>query len=958
MAEQSPLPPEPALSFGGFRVLPRQRLVLEAGRPLRLGSRALDILLVLVERPGERLSKGELIARVWRDTHVVEGNLKFQVAALRRALRDGQDGRRFIETSQGQGYCFVAPVTVEGMADAPAEPDTERAPEPATSLEPLIGRDEVVAKVVERIGRYRLVTLVGPGGIGKSSVARAVADRRDAAGEHGHRVVELAGIVEPALVVGAVAAALGLDVRPGLTVADVAAALRGRGLLLLLDDCAHLVDAVASAVAALLRRAPHLRILATSREPLRVHGEHVVRLPPLECPPATGVSGAGEALRYPAVQLFVEVASANSDEFRMTDDDAPLVADICRQLDGVPLAIELAAARVGVLGLRGLEVQLADRLRVLAGGRRTGLPQHRTMRAALDWSYDLLSPPEQAVFRRLGAFADTFTLPAAAVIAADEDVPPADVVPHVIELATKSLVVTEADEPEPCFRLLQTIRAYAREKLAEGGEAEHLARRHATFWLNLCEAAAEGGSEPELADVNTALAWAFSPAGDRGLGIRLAAAALPCWMAASRLGEGQPWLERALEGLDDAGLRGTREELVLQAGVGIITQLVKGVTAEAEAALLRALELARSFDAPLSEFQVLESLWIYRLRIGAVGEALGLARLAEDRAKAAAAPDVLASAGWMLGVTLHLSGLSNLARPLIEERLRQRSTASRRLQIRHAGFDEAVATHFMLGHVLWIEGRPTEAFAAVRDAVADAHKLGHPTTLCSALAWGSCTLSLHAGDYAEAAEAAAELVEVAEVHALADPLLYGRAVQAIAELHLRRTEATQAEATLALERWRATKWHVFLPVSLFAQAAAALGLEAEMLREVDDALLHAEHSGPVWIHPELLRVKGELLWNKPSQDQEGVREYLLRAFAHARDRGALAWQLKAAISLARFDRGRKGQQMSSALLVETCQQFGAEADTADLRVARHLLTRFPSLVGPQMPVHSKPHRRR
>ena len=262
-------------------------------------------------------------------------------------------------------------------------------------------------------------------------------------------------------------------------------------MLLVLDNCMHVVDAAAALVAAVLRGAPRVQIIATGREPLRTEGEHLCRLGPLEAPPPSADIGAAEAQRYPAVQLFVEQAAASAGGFRLADDDAPLVAGICRKLDGIPLAIELAAGRVGVLGLDGLAAQLGNRLRLLTGGRRSALPRHRTMRAALDWSHDLLAPGERTVFRRLAVLGGDFTLEAAAGVAADESYPADEVVELVLELATKSLVVADLDSPgAPRYRLLDTTRAYALEKLAE---ADELARRHATHFLGLPEAASHRG---------------------------------------------------------------------------------------------------------------------------------------------------------------------------------------------------------------------------------------------------------------------------------------------------------------------------------------------------------------------------------------------------------------------------------------------------------------------------------
>jgi len=481
MADSASVSAERTFAFGSFRLIPSRRLLLDGDRPVHLGSRAMEILIALVERPGELVSKEKLMARVWPSTHVVEGNVKFQVAALRRVLGDGRDGRRYMETSAGQGYRFVAAVTVRNnVATVGSPPDvlTVRHNLPG-QVTRLIGRSDLVARFVSQLPRQRLLTVVGPGGMGKTSVAVAVAEQLIGTYEDGVWLVDLARLADPALLSSTVAAAVGVDVNPEEPLASLVASLCDKRMLIVLDNCVHLIDAVATVVAAILRSTSGVHILATSREALRVKGEHVHRLGPLESPPASARLKAAEALRFPAVQLFVEQAAESIGEFKLRDEDASVVGEICRKLDGIPLAIEFAAARAGVLGVRGLAARLEDRLGVLTSGRRTAVGRHKTMRAALDWSYDLLTASEQTIFRRLAIFADGFTLAAAAAVAGDANHSGAEIIELVLELAAKSLIAADVDDAEPRFRLLETTRAYALEKLAESGEREALARRHA-----------------------------------------------------------------------------------------------------------------------------------------------------------------------------------------------------------------------------------------------------------------------------------------------------------------------------------------------------------------------------------------------------------------------------------------------------------------------------------------------
>src|SRR4051794_3669988 len=408
-----------AISFGPFRLLAARRLLLEGDEPVRLGSRGFDILAALVERAGEVVGKEELIARAWPGTFVEESNLKIQVSALRRALGDGQGGHRYIVTVPGRGYSFVAPVSLEEPPQAPPPPTI--APAGAHNL-PLavtrmIGRDETVAALVSPLSRERLGTTVGPGGIGKPTVALAVAERVIADYEHGVWLVDLAPLGDPRLVPSTVATVLKLEVRSDDPLPWLVAFLADRRMLLVLDSCEHVVDTAAALVAEGLRRAPGVRVLATSREPLRVGGERLHRLPPLDFPAEPAGLAAAAALAFPAVRPLLRRAAASLDGFELGDADAPLVAVICRRLDGIALAIELAAGRVDAFGIGGLAALLDDRFPVLKGGRRSAPPRHRAMSAVLDWSYGLLPEGERAILRRLAVFAGDFALDSAVAVA-------------------------------------------------------------------------------------------------------------------------------------------------------------------------------------------------------------------------------------------------------------------------------------------------------------------------------------------------------------------------------------------------------------------------------------------------------------------------------------------------------------------------------------------------------------
>ena len=481
-------------TFGPFRFHPARHLLLEGETLVRLGSRALEILAVLVERPGELVSKDELTARVWPNTIVEESNLKVNVAALRRALGEGRPGRRYIATVSGRGYRFVAPVELSEPGSSPALRSTApgHSHNLPVSLTRTIGRADAIDALLEQLPRHRLIAVVGPAGIGKTTVAVAAAETLITAYEHAVRFVDLAPLGDPQFVPSAVASALGLAIHSDDVVAGLTAYLQDKQMLIVLDNCEHVIEATAFLAERILSSAPDVQILATSRERLRVKGEQVHRLSPLASPPLSSGLTALQALTFPAIQLFVERAAESLEGFELCDADAPIVAEICRKLEGIALAIELAASRIDAFGVRELSTLLEDRFRLLRQGRRTALSRHRTLAAALDWSYEFLPETERTILRRLSVFAGAFTLDSATAVIAGSGILGPEAVESIANLVAKSLVSADVGGAVAQYRLLDTTRAYALQKLAENGELDALERRHAEHHRNLFEQA-----EPE-----------------------------------------------------------------------------------------------------------------------------------------------------------------------------------------------------------------------------------------------------------------------------------------------------------------------------------------------------------------------------------------------------------------------------------------------------------------------------
>jgi predicted ATPase/DNA-binding winged helix-turn-helix (wHTH) protein len=493
--------------FGRWEFDLARRELRTGGVPVPLGNRALQIFAVLVESAGKLVSKDELMARIWPGVIVEENTLEVHISAVRKAL--GAD-RGTLRTTFGRGYRLVGDWAIR-MESTPADSATLDPTRisvkpfltnvPAATSE-IIGRAAAARQLQDLLSIHRSVTLTGPGGIGKTTLALEVARSLFRSFQGDCWLVDVVSLSDPGLVPSMVAGVLGLKLGGEKTSPEsVARAIGGERLLLILDNCEHVIDAAARLAEALIRHCPATYILATSREALRVEAEFVYRIPPLDVPdPRQEESDI--LLGHSAVQLFIARIRALDSFFSPDRAHLRAISAICRRLDGMPLAIELAVARAAVLGPELVLARLDERFALLTGGRRTALPRHQTLRATLDWSYELLPETERCLLRRLGIFAAGFTLEAASAVMRDQGHTAPDVLDEIANLVAKSLVASDGPTPSGRWRLLETTRAYAREKLAESGETEQTARRCAQYFRDILGPAIHGAQElPTIKDM-------------------------------------------------------------------------------------------------------------------------------------------------------------------------------------------------------------------------------------------------------------------------------------------------------------------------------------------------------------------------------------------------------------------------------------------------------------------------
>jgi predicted ATPase/DNA-binding winged helix-turn-helix (wHTH) protein len=957
---------KPVYAYQDWQIDLAQRELRLRGAPVPLGSRAFEVIEVLVEAVGDTINKYDLMERVWPGAVVEENTLQFHISAVRKAL--GRD-RGMLKTVFGRGYRLLGKWTIREESE-PAHTDALEQPHTAdqrflnnlpAAVSYLIGRATAVKQLQDFLGAYRVVTLVGLGGVGKTTLALQVARDFSATFQGDAVLVELASLSDPSLVPSAVATSLGHQLGGyQITPRSVAQSIGRRRLLLVLDNCEHLIDAAAQLAEMLVRTCPGASILATSREPLRIEGEHVYHVPPLDVPPVDRDSS--DALQHSAVQLFIARIRGNSN-FSLQEGNLSAIAAICQRLDGIPLAIEFAAARATTLGVHHVASRLNDRFNLLVGTRRTALPRHQTLRATLDWSYELLSESEQHLFRHLAGFPGGFTIKAAAAMAGASE--SETVEGRISNLVWKSLLTLIQSTDDPRWRPLETIRAYGLEKLAENGEVEQAARRHAEFFRDLFAPAEDTPLVTlddlpryirEIDNVRAALDWAFSRGGDKAVGIALTAAYAPVWLHLSLIAECRDRVERARDNSGAASNLSPKLKAQLLTILGLVQSYTGAAGEGTGLALTEALTIAESLNDPEAQLQALYAIWTHKFIPGELHTAQKIAERIALIAPHTGDPADTLVADRLLGSTNHYGGNHRRAQHHFESAVNRYTAPSGRRRAMWLHFDGRVLPRARLARTLWMRGFAGRALQVAKASLEDAQIIDHKLSMCFALAEAVCPLHLMAGDIAAATRYITMLSELAARHSFVFVRL-AHCLQGV--LLIKRGDAAQGSKLLrsAFEdlsgagrtpHGSGIAIDFTTPVGSgfvadFAEALASLGNLAEASTVTDSALAQSRHEGVRWHMPELLRMKGELLIRRFDDRSFSAAEHLLsEAFELAEEQAALFWQLRVAVSHARLKVRQHRAIEARTILAPICGAFAAEPEFSDLGIARKLLNSLPA----------------
>ncbi len=920
--------------FSTFQLIPAHELLLDGDKSVRIGSRALRILTVLVERAGQLVGKNELIELVWPDTFVQEGNLKVHIAALRRVL--GDSNGHLIANIPGRGYRFIADVSRSELSAQQPAAATQRSGYVPALLTKVIGRGEAVEAIANLLAEYRFATITGAGGIGKTTVAIAVADQLANERENQASFIELSAVPDPALLPSIIASVLRTRLVSGDPIDQIVELIGTNQTLLVLDNCEHVIQRAAEVAETLLSRVPSLKILATSREPLRARGEQVYRLAPLTVPPEDIALDAEGALGYSAVALFVERSRSGAASIPFNDIDVAPVVEICRRLDGLPLALELAAARSQNFGFAHLASRLEDRLSILTKGRRTAVPRQRTLRATLDWSFELLTPQEQVLFARLGIFAGAFTLEIVSAVC-----PVAENEHHLLDglssLADKSMLSVDTSSDLVRYQLLETTKAYALERLRASGEFDVISERrtralHDMFatarrlWTLQNARAWLQSYRHWIGDVRAGLEWAFVHDRDIELGASLLLEASQLWIDLGFMLEFFEHADRALNALARCDDHEKEIEMRLSSAVGHAIYEM-GMRPDLKPTMLRsfdrALRLAEELGDARKEVRALVSQCIGNVATGEYADVLPLAQRFREIGTELTDVNVELLYNKSCGVASMFMGRLREAENFVEAALADPDIKTRANSHEAFDFDPLIFTLNIRARLLWMRGYPDQAMAVVREIVDEALSLGHLPSFLNAFQVSVSLIPIWYGDTVFQANELERFVTYGEEHNLDYRKLWRTIIRLGADCRAQDWNFVQARQAMADLNTIFNNYAHELFSTLHPGFTAP-----HMLGRVREG-----KSG--WCAAEVIRAVGEERLD--GGDFSGAKEALDEALDLARSQGARAWELRSAMSLCRLDRLSGSAGSGRDLLASVYETYTEGFASIDLRAASALL---------------------
>jgi predicted ATPase/DNA-binding winged helix-turn-helix (wHTH) protein len=890
--------------FGPFRLLPAERVLERDGRPLQIGSRAFDLLQVLVENSGMVVSKSELTTRAWPNTIVDEVSLRVHISGLRKTLGTTPNGGQYITNVSGRGYLFSLSATQtsdDPTSDAPVQPISHLDSSLPVRLGRMVGREREVALLQEQLLDRRFVSVVGAGGLGKTTAAVAAAHEAVHEFEHGVYFVDLAPIADSTLVMSTIAALLNTSVPSTNPLPPFLNFLREKRLLLVLDNAEHLVDFIASFTEEIYRSCLAVHILVTSREALRVEGEYVFNLAPLAVPPRSSQMSAREIMSFPAVSLFMDRAHASGVTGQPSDTDAVVAAEICRRLDGVALAIELVAGRAGAHGIGRMLELLDHRFGIHWQGRRTALPRHQTLAALHDWSYNLLGDKEKLVLRQLSCFAGPFALDAAVAVL-NEALPVATIIEN---LCDKSLLSQRiSSDGLVRYRLSETTRAYCAERLRElPDEYAVCATAHAVYCAELLERASPPvGSfrmsgittkRPEiLGDVRHALEWAFSHEGNGALGVRLASSAAHAFLELSLLSECYRWASTAIEVLTPEDV-GTVREASLNQALAISGIVIADAKSKIPAAFRKALGIATSLGNRRMMLELLAGHNISAMRSGDCYTGAEISEKCEAVVLGMEDAEAVALSHCVRGVSLSYLGDLAAAKTYFEQGCS--SDEPLELSLNLVVFTQRIRALVQYAKCLVLTGSGAVGIRLGRRAVSQAASYAHPIPSCIALAYTASAL-IWKGDWDDALELVDQLADVSERHSLAAFNAVSRGLRG--DVAVRR--GNQEDGILLIEdalKVMRSENHHHMVVDFMATLAEGLTAtgSTEMAKDVlDEAIEIAEKTGEKFQMADMLRLHAVLVHRTEGAGATTTTFPVVERLCQ--ESGALLFELRLALS--------------------------------------------------------------